>query len=157
MISRWIGIIYVIHKQILYTFIYWQICSSCPQTEAVFLQMVPQTGCPIRCKVTLVAFFWLSPLCVFKCLLKLLGSEQAYSHWLHFLVFSPLCFQMSPQTVCPRGCIITLVAFVWLFSTVFLKMVPQSACPNGCIVALVAFVWLFSTVFLQMVPERMLL
>ena len=52
---------------------------------------------------------------------------------------------MSPQTVCPRGCIITLVAFVWLFSTVFIKMVPQSACPNGCIVTLVAFVRLFST------------
>ena len=34
--------------------------------------------------------------------------------WLFFSV----CFQMFPQTVWPRTCIITLVAFVWLFSTV---------------------------------------
>ena len=33
--------------------------------------------------------------------------------------FSTVCFQMSPQTVCPSGCIITLVAFFLLFSTVF--------------------------------------
>ena len=32
-----------------------------------------------------------SPLCVFKCVLKLLASEDAKSHWLHLFDFSPLC------------------------------------------------------------------
>ena len=30
-------------------------------------------------------------LCLFKCLLKELGSKQAKSHWLHLFDFSPLC------------------------------------------------------------------
>ena len=30
-------------------------------------------------------------LCVFKCLLKWLGSEDAWSHWLHLFDFYPLC------------------------------------------------------------------
>ena len=92
-----------------------------------YVQVVPKLKlCFFRWSLKLAAredakshwlhLFDFSPLCVFKCLLKLLGSEQTYSHWLHFLVFSPLCvykcFQMSPITVCPRGCIITLVAFV---------------------------------------------
>ena len=33
-----------------------------------------------------------------------------------------------------RGCIVTLVAFVWLFSTVCFQMFPQIACTRGCIV-----------------------
>ena len=32
-----------------------------------------------------------SPLCVFKCVLKVLASEDAYSHWLQLLGLSPLC------------------------------------------------------------------
>ena len=48
---------------------------------------------------------------------------------------------------CPRGCITTLVAFVWLFSTVLFHMCPQTVCTRACIFALVAFVWLFTTVF----------
>ena len=35
--------------------------------------------------------FNFSPLCILKCLLKELGSEHAKSHWLHWLYFSPLC------------------------------------------------------------------
>ena len=31
---------------------------------------------------------------------------------------STVCFQMSPQTACPRGGIVALVAFVWLFKCV---------------------------------------
>ena len=60
---------------------------------------------------------------------------------------------MCPQTVCPRGCIITLVAFVWLFSAVRFQMCPQSACLRECRITLVAFVWLFSTVSFQMCPQ----
>ena len=48
---------------------------------------------------------------------------------------------MSPQSVCPGGCKVTLVAFVWLFSTVCFEMPHQRAFLRGCIVTLVAFVW----------------
>ena len=50
---------------------------------------------------------------------------------------------MSPQIAFIRGCIVTLVAFVWLFSTVYFQMFPQIACPRRGIVSLVAFVWFF--------------
>ena len=60
---------------------------------------------------------------------------------------------MSPKIACPRGCIVTLVAFVWLFSSVHFQMCPQTACIKGCIVALIAFVCLFSTVCFQMFPQ----
>ena len=67
---------------------------------------------------------------------------------------------MCSQNICPRGCKVTLVAFIWLFSTVFYQMCPQTVCPRGCIVTLVAFVWLFSIVCVSNVssnylPERM--
>ena len=97
------------------------------------------------------------------------ACEDAYSHWLHLFAFSPMCFfQLFPQIACQRGCIVTLVAFVWLFSTVCFQMFPQIVCTRGCIVtlqcdyasscaddlnALVAFVWLFSTVCSQMFPQ----
>ena len=64
--------------------------------------------------------------------------------------FFPLLwlFQLFPQIAwiwawawaCLNGCIITLVAFAWLFST----MSPQISCLNGCIITLVAFDWLFT-------------
>ena len=81
---------------------------------------------------------------------------------------------MCPQITCMRRCIVTLVAFVWLFSTVCFQMFPQIACMSGCIFTLVAFVrffstawedvkshwlhlfdfvWLFSTVCFQMFPQ----
>ena len=40
---------------------------------------------------------------------------------------------MYPQSACPRGCIVTLVALVWLFPTVCFQMPPQIAFPRGCI------------------------
>ena len=57
---------------------------------------------------------------------------------------------MSPQMVCPRWCIVTLVTFVLLFSSVRFQMCPQIACLRGCIITLVAFVWLFPTVYFHM-------
>ena len=36
--------------------------------------------------------FDLSPLCVFKCFLKLPASEDVKSHWLHLFGVSPMCF-----------------------------------------------------------------
>ena len=62
-------------------------------------------------------------------------------HWLHFLLFSIVRFQMSPQMTCLWGCKTTLVAFVWLFSTVRFQMHPQIACHRRCIVTLIAFIW----------------
>ena len=41
------------------------------------------------------------------------------------LFFSIVSFQMCPQAVCPRGCIITLDAFVHLFSAVHFQMCSQ--------------------------------
>ena len=65
---------------------------------------------------------------------------------------------MCPHIACPRWCIVTLVAFVWLFSFGHFQMNSQIACTIGCIVTLVAFVWLFSTVFsnvpLNCLPEK---
>ena len=37
-----------------------------------------------------------------------------------------------------RGCIVTLVAFIWPFSTVSFQMCPQSTCIRGCKHTLVA-------------------
>ena len=47
------------------------------------------------CSRLQIVTFLLSPvytgLCLFMCLLKELGSDQAKSHWLHLFHFSPLC------------------------------------------------------------------
>ena len=67
-------------------------------------------------------------------------------------LFLTVNFQMCIQMACLRGCIITLAAFVWLFSTVRFKMCSQIACKRRGIVTLVALVWLFSTVRFQMSP-----
>ena len=53
---------------------------------------------------------------------------------------------MLPQIACPRWCIVTLVAFVWLFPTVHFQMPPQSACIRRWIFTLVTFIWMFSIV-----------
>ena len=68
-------------------------------------------------------------------------------------LFSAVCFQMRPQTVCPRRCKVTLVAFVWLFSTVRFQMSSQNVCARRGKFALIAFVWLFSTVVFHMFPQ----
>ena len=66
------------------------------------------------------------------------------------LASSIVRFQMSPQIVCLKRCIVTLVAFVCLFSIVRFQMCPQMDCLRRCKVTLVGFVWLFSTVCCQM-------
>ena len=49
---------------------------------------------------------------------------------------------MCLQMVRLRGYIITLDAFVQLFSTVCFQMSPQNVCPRIWMVTLVAFIWL---------------
>ena len=51
-------------------------------------------------------------------------------------------FHVSCQISCPRGCKVTLIAFVWFFPTVCIQMFLQMARPRGCIVTLIAFIWL---------------
>ena len=63
-------------------------------------------------------------------------------------------FQVPPQIAFLRGCIATLVAFVWLFSTVGIQMCPQIACLIAYIIALVAFILFFPTMSFQMSPQR---
>ena len=97
-------------------------------------------------------YFWICRL-VFRCLLK--QYERKLCNFIGWFVsfVSTMRFQMPPQIVCPRGCKVTLVAFVWLFSSVCLQMCPQMVWIRGCIITLVAFVWLFSTVRFQMGPQ----
>ena len=45
-----------------------------------------------------------------------------------YLALSSVHFQMCPEMACLRGCILALVAFVWLFTTVCFQMVPQNVC-----------------------------
>ena len=90
-----------------------------------------------------------SPLCVFKCVLKLPAWKDAKWHRLHLLDFSPMC----SQSACIRRCIVTQVAFVWLFSSVCFHVSLQTACVRCCIITKVAFVCLFSTVHFHMWPQ----
>ena len=64
---------------------------------------------------------------------------------------------MSLQTTYLWWCIVTSVAFVWLFSTVRFIMSPQNACLRRGIFTLLAFVWFFSTVRFYMCPQNVCL
>ena len=77
----------------------------------------------------------------FQWVLKMSVCWVAYSHWLHFLDFSPLCV---------FRCVLKLPAWDYVFS----YMCPLSTWIRSCIVTLVAFVWLFSTVRFQMFTQR---
>ena len=61
-------------------------------------------------------------------------------------LFSAVYFQMSLQMACLSGCKVTLATSVCLFSAVFFQMSPQLACWSRCIFTLVAFVYLFAAV-----------
>ena len=79
---------------------------------------------------------------------KILRGEHQHRSNRHTGCFSlyALCFQVCPQMFCSRGCIFTLIAFVWLFSTVCFHMCPQIMCISSGIITLVAFVGLFPAV-----------
>ena len=61
-----------------------------------------------------------------------------------FEFFLP-CVSNASLMVGLGRCIITMVAFVFLFSTLCCQMSPQTASFWDCIVISVAFVWLFCT------------
>ena len=112
-------------------------------------QVVPQVACSKGCIITLVASIDFSPLCDFKCILKLAGQVDAKLHWLHLFDLSPLCSQCTWI----RGDIIALVALVQLFPTVRFHLCPQVYCLILCTLAMVAFVFRFPTVRFQMPPQ----
>ena len=101
-------------------------------------QVVPQVACSKGCIITLVASIDFSPLCDFKCILKLAGQVDAKLHWLHLFDLSPLClfkshwmhwfsfsplrFHLRPQVSCLILCILAMVAFVFRFPTVRFKL-----------------------------------
>ena len=55
-------------------------------------------------------------------------QSKNLTHWVHLFSFVLCAFQMCPEMACLRGCILALVAFVWLFTTVCFQMVPQNVC-----------------------------
>ena len=68
-------------------------------------------------------------------------------------IFSAVHFQMSPQRTWIRAGKVTLAAFVWFFSTVRFQMRTQISCLRWCIVTLGAFVWLFSAMLFKMTSQ----
>ena len=102
---------------------------------------------PVRFIITLITFVQFFCIVCFKCTLKLLGSEEAKSHWLHLFGFYPLCVFKCVLKLPSR----IVVNSQWLhlfvfFSTVRLQMSPQTGSTNKFIATLDAFVWFFSTV-----------
>ena len=57
----------------------------------MFFHVCPKKVWPVRFIITLITFVQFSCIVCFKCTLKLLGSEEAKSHWLHLCDLSPLC------------------------------------------------------------------
>ena len=47
-----------------------------------------------------IAFFYFSPLCTFKCILKLPARKEALLHWLHFLHLGTAISSVAILGVC---------------------------------------------------------
>ena len=102
---------------------------------------------------------WYTKFCHVKiCLVYLSYKISYYLYWLNFQTcqmfvklkasfsFSTVCSQMSSQIACKSGCVVALIAFVWLLPTMRFQVVPQVDCLNGCKITLAAFVSLFAAV-----------
>ena len=99
-------------------------------------------------KVTLATFVSLFATALFQMLPQMVCSRRCIVTLVAFVgLFSTMCFHMLPQIACLRRCIVALVAFVWILSTVRFQMCFQSACIRGYIITLAAFVWLFPSVY----------
>ena len=118
--------------------------------STVCFQMGPQVAFSSGCIITLVAFVRFFSTVYFQMSLQ--------SSWLRSRIVTLVAIFCSSlrtfQIPCPRGYILTLVAFVWLFPTVCFQMFLQIACLGGCIVTLLAFVRLFSNVYFQMSLQK---
>ena len=101
------------------------------KTLLCVFQVVPQVACSKGCIITLVASIDFSPLCDFKCILKLAGQVDAKLHWLHLFDLSPLClfkshwmhwfsfsplrFHLRPQVSCLILCILAMLHLSFVF------------------------------------------
>ena len=121
-----------------------------------------------RCIITLVAFVWFSPLCIFKCFLNEFVWKDAKSHWPHLNDFFPVCIFMCIlkslawtdayshwghlfdfSTKCVFKCILKALTWTdakshWLhfcfYPSVYFYVHPQSICLKWCIFKLGAFI-----------------
>ena len=90
--------------------------------SSVSFKMFPQTTCIKGCIIALVTFYFML-LCLIECVFKLSSREDANSHWLHLLGFSPLCIFKwllkwpSEKMYSCTGCI-CLTLFSGVFSNV---------------------------------------
>ena len=64
---------------------------TCLTFLPVCFEMSPQSACLKECVIALVALFYFSPRCIFRCLPKSLAWDNANLHCLHLWDFSPLC------------------------------------------------------------------
>ena len=84
--------------------------------------------------------FFIFPLYVFKCLLKLHTWGNADLHWLHLVELLHCKFQMCPQ-------------FTYL--SVNIQMCPQIACLKGCKATLTTFLFDLSPLFFSSVSSNL--
>ena len=105
--------------------------------------------------------FEFSSVHVFKYVFNPLGSEQAYSHWLHLFDFFPLCvFICVLKLPAPKDPKTHWLHLFWLISTVCLKMSPQMWFTErirnhiGCI-CLIFLRCVFSNASSNCLPDKM--
>ena len=88
--------------------------------------MPPQIAWVRGGKIHCLHLFDFSPLCVFRCALKLPAGEEVNSHWLHLFDFFPLCVIICVLKLpAPKDPKTHWLHLFWLISTVCSKMSPQ--------------------------------
>ena len=144
--------------------------------------MSPQTACLRACIVTLVTFVWLFSTvfsnvsstrlnekiynhtdcicvtflcCAFSYVSSICLPEKRHNHTgCICLVFLQCVFSNVSSNPMLRGCIVTSIAFVWLFPICIFKCWLKELGSHTGKFTLVAFAWLFFTVCFQMRPQR---
>ena len=92
--------------------------------------------------------FDFSKLCAFKCVLKSPAWNDAYSHWLHMLLFSPLIMCLSIALRITKGelqkvsgRILLNLTSIWKFQFCLVKNCPKSSHIPICYLSIVAILW----------------
>ena len=120
--------------------------------STVCSQVSSWIACQWETKVTLVAFFYFSPLWAFNISSNGLPEKRQSQIGCICLTFLHCVLSMFAQIVCQRKFKVTLFAFVWLFSIMSFQMCHENACLRRGKVKLVTFFRLFFTVRFQMSP-----
>ena len=93
----------------------------------------------------------LYPVCVLKCLLRVLFAEKALSHWLHLYCFSPVCiFRWVLSSFCCEKSFVTLAAFIWFLPCVCPQMFWKVTFEEKSFLTLAAFIWFPSSTCFKM-------